>query len=532
MNRTRTFSKKYSILRSLAALTAMSLSLGVAGCQTGARPVKSKEKPEPEVTVEVAEVLRPAPPPAAAAASAAVTLAANQYIYARLLTEDFLTEALEGGAGVSELDGVLADAQAAWWDTEDAVEATFTLTEAAADDIGRDGTSRGQDAPSSSPSWAEDFARPMSDAELVAEMEFLTEEMAADTARMQDVLVDAQAVLNSGESEASVRSELSSLGRTIAGKADIGVYITSEDVGRGSSLRPLPGSLGALDSEKAFIVEGVDALVLLSQNDAPDILVADNQQVTITPETLEDEDKPVTTVLGLLPVTEESLEANPDRSPVTLIGAGNRNWMWNSRVYGVSVTESAAQTSLTVASITAVTIQEVQVSLESIGIIAQAAPNLPPVQVGISIRIDPRVAGGVLEELNERYGTPRESEREGRVEGRRPAPATEPPAQDAPQGLIPGEYSAEILFPDGDSMVAPATVELADGFMTITIHDPYGASVFQGSFNEVSEVFDGTSSEGLPVTITFNSSSVPVTGAGNLYSPAVGAGIDYYLTKN
>lgn len=102
-----------------------------------------------------------------------------------------------------------------------------------------------------------------------------------------------------------------------------------------------------------------------------------------------------------------------------------------------------------------------------------------------------------------------------------------------PQRLpVAGEYDVFERFPDGESLQTAGTVTLTKGTeMTITIVDPdFGEKYSSGTFDPETSKFVGDDPE-FEITFSFWAMGQQIEAEGRVFSPEVGLGVNYEMTK-
>lgn len=519
---------------SVVATIGMSLIFGLGGCSKQSTDVQAKKDSGSDVmVVQPVEVIRPAPEPAVAAANTAVALAANQYVYARLLTEELLT-----GTG-GDLARLYDDTLLAWDNAEVALaaaqDAIATVGGSKLSDKAGGGQAEGDSA------WAEPFARELSPAQANDYLLDFSDQMVADAATLGDTVWAAKDAVTSRSA-----SEKEQVSRDIARSAKVDVLATTEKAAApGGSIGALPGSRAAATDPEAFVVDGVDGLVMVSESGQNTIMVAHDQQVTVTGEVLDGRDGPVEAVFGLLPVDTAAAQKKEVVNAVPLVGTTPKQWSPRGKVTGVRVAPAKkGQTSVKATPVPkGRDPKQTEQNLEAAGVPVREAPDATPAQVADGLQVDPEAVRATIEILiivvNDNVGDPATNagpERQTRPRNPTPTEDIRQPA-DVPQGLpaappevggnVEGTYAAFSQFPDGDS--GESTVEVTLDGSTLTIWSSDGSTI-TGFYDAASGSFSAES-DGGEVNMVFDTWSDPITASGEVYSPAVGLGVYISLTK-
>lgn len=521
--------KMSNIKKGSAAAITVALILGITGCvKSGPDTTNDNDGSAAELVIQPVEVIRPAPEPAVAAANTSVTLATNQYVYARLLTEELLS------SKDSNLTQLYDQTLLAWDDAEVALAAA----QAAIAEVDESGLSNKSDSgrAEGDSAWAEPFARALSPAQATQYLLDFSDEMVADSAEVGDAVWAAEDAFTT---ERSSKKDRDRVAREIERIAKVDVLVTMADARSGGTVGILPGSEAAAKDQDTFVVNGVDGMIMVSDSGQNTIMVADGNQVTVTPAILDGGDGYIVAAFGLLPVDRVAIEKRKVVDAAPLIGTDPKLWSQPGKVTEVAVTPSPnGETSVRATPVPrGKNAEETQQNLQKAGVQVQEAPQTTPGQVAEVIRVDPETVRIVIEILvtvvTENLGvSPTDADQNRETRPRRPSttPPTNPPGPvtpDKPAYDVVGTYSSISEYPDGDSGEFTVEVTLEGSVMTLAASD---GTVVTGTFDSSTQTFTG-SSDGDELTLVFDTSSTPITAEGEGYSPEVGLGTRITMTK-
>lgn len=540
--------------RGAAFVVVLALGTGAGACSLFEPEAEEVEVGEAlELVIEPVEVTRPAPEPAVATANTAITLAANQYIYARLLTEQLMVygDDLESQSERSDLYGETLDA---WDDAEIAIEGAIDVldeleasgalgasasgeAEERDDESRRDTRRRADRDRAGEAEWAAPFTTQLDEETLTDYLYEFAFQMEDDAADLGDIVWGEEAVLT--DTKASSK-ELDGLIREVDEVAQVRVMAAFYGHEANSTVRTLPSSEEAAADPEAFVVEGVEGLLMVSERGRSTIMVADQDQVAVTSEVLDEAGDQVSAVIALLEVDPASFSPDEPANAAPFIGTNPRQWFLGQKILGIGVNEQRdGSLSLRLLPIPrGKNTKQTAANMRKAGIDPQPATEVTVDGLARRVSIEPRIVQTTIEVMVTiaRDGGDRDdgsAEQAPRPE--RPARPTEPQAPSQPevaQGIVTGTYDVAYEYPDGTSDTGSAEVSLDGESMTLVFVNAWEQDVLTGVYDAVSTTFTGHDADYLTdITIVFEVTMSPVTAVGDAFSSTVGLGSRFYMTK-
>lgn len=474
--------------RSLLAV-ASAILLAAAGCSGGA--TEEKSAPLQPVVIAPVEVVRPAPPPAAVTANAALTIATNQYVYARLVTED----ALAGkGPELRELIN-------AWEDARFAVEGALEISSGSTQDSGTGAKSApaptpGQEfalndvgaveatpvrstgtplpAKDKSENWAESFTRYVDPAETTQILKTLAEDLERDISATLRGLQEIPAGKDPQFADVSYR-------------VDLGV--TSTEVPEKGTIRKLSSPKDRGADENYFVISGVDAIVLSGPRTSS-IMVGAAQQVAVSEEDVTGAKPDVTALVGLVHLDPSASidRAGNAENPAVFVGDRPGRWFGPQQITAANVEpEPNGEAKVQAAEVPrAANPDQTLENLRAVGVQPDPTPPVPLSTIAEEVRTNPREVATIIEILISVVGpTPQTT---------RPTAPDEPAAPPSSTGRMPANVVAGTYWVDqdinGEPFSYPAFVEIGQYGMLVRLND-WDPIVLQGDYDENSGIFVG-----------------------------------------
>lgn len=343
--------------RFLVLFLACTLILSLSACG-GQKTVGKTEEIKP-VTVE-----REPEPQALQTANEATVIALRQYIYARLLTEAFLT--VDVSAVTAEEVSEMADEILLAWENAELFSSTATeLTNQAvillemstvkqtsaidrpqprvinltavtlnfSDVAYAAGSGRKLDQQT----WAENLTKQYDALKGAKRYQQLAQQLGTDAKTAYEQMALAQKIIHNTaeleEAEGVVNAYTESINylQGVKTASKVGVFVVGTVVTGGGSLSALGASSWSLGQAGGVIVGGVDCIVDIAATGS-NIILGENHQVTVGFDDVKDKLAPVSAVVGL--ATFNSAETGEQ---LAYIGDTLMDWFYEGKVMGVQV---------------------------------------------------------------------------------------------------------------------------------------------------------------------------------------------------
>ncbi len=315
---------------SLALISSFALVASMAGCGLlgGAAPDGGDEDRGPAQPVAV---ILPAPSPAEDVAQQAMAIAIQQYVYARLLTEQFITMDFDGTVSEEEVAAVLDQSTQAWDNAAALLESAAAITDsaqllldadadtgAAEEEGGTDGESAGGQGeatpgladlaqpaslrfggfgqaaaplptnprfgplpadPSNDPqTWAENFLKQYDSIDNNQKLRTLAQQMNTDVANVHDQLELAKEIVFDGAMKSADRWEaLQKAAMATKTAAKVGLFVTATVVTAGGTLGALATGSATLVQAGGILVSGVDVVIEVGATTSAIVLGEDHK---------------------------------------------------------------------------------------------------------------------------------------------------------------------------------------------------------------------------------------------------------------
>jgi len=344
-----------AILLASILLLSLSACAGVSGSKT--------------VTVQ-----RDPPPKAMETANEAASLMLQQYIYARLKTEFFITADFtsmkpdEIKAMVSELTALwqtsvtlasgtekIADqallvldaqngSQTASQTASDGVNGYYAKLLAAESSAYKAEQLDSQTVPDNSKDaqkWAEDLTAKYDAIKGGHTIKQLAQQLGTDAKSAYAQLAAAQEIISAGaNADAAFYDKLTKVAMATKTACKVGLFVTATVVTGGGSLTALAGSSMTLAEGGAAIIGGVDCITDVAATGST-IVLGDNHQVTVSANNVKDKLAPVSAVVGLVTFTDVSAGEK-----IAYIGDTLTDWIYEGKILGVKVTDDSGGTAI------------------------------------------------------------------------------------------------------------------------------------------------------------------------------------------
>lgn len=555
--------------RTLLAVV-IAAAMAFTGCTKTEEAAPPKVAAPAPVVVQPAQVVRPAPSRAVLTANVGVTLAVNQYAYARLMTEVFATTDFSKASDSKEAALMLSDAQEAWKHADVAIDGAIILADNARTapeepveteqpETGTPSKGKGEDKAEPAPGTTSDVALggPGGADFGVALAEFVADSSATDwaapftdyyeTSDQMTILGRLLLELQSDASLVQAKLETASLKVDTAAPADladiakdaglsdaakVGLYVTSTAVPPGGSVKPLAAAeAGAMDPE-SFVVTGVDGLVIMG-TDSSKIMLGHEKQVTVAKSDLGSDADSFSAVIGLVDLdpTGSGAVAGIEDLENSLVQLGRQpaEWFMKDEVPAIAVDEQPDNTAKV--DITPVpkgaTPRETEANLQANGVRPAPAPNQPIAEIAREVRADPVRVTQVIEIL---ITVVEDGPPDGPSDVEQGIADAPPPTTGGSRPVdvsaVAGSYGIVV---DGE-LTTSTDVALSGDSMTITFTNDAGTVfVLTGPFDASTGSYTTTSSTysnaeygesgggGVGLDIVFDTNASPITASGTAW---------------
>lgn len=498
-----------TVRRGLAALSAVALTLGGAACSKEEAPAP-QSKARVDVSIEPVEVVQAKLPPPAILANYGTTVAVNQYIEARFLTEVLTTtdfaKADEMGVQTSLMEAMIA------WDDAEAVSADAAALAATVEDTlgepdrksASDRRNRDRDlAP-----WTDPFTRPFDPTEIVRAQSDLLTDVRDDIDAMTDAVAEIGTIINNpGDISDRDWRDVERIAEDINELPIVDLLVASTALPGGGSIGELSGSDVRGRTSDRVVLTGVDAIAMVGPRSSS-VLVGGNKQVVVEEQDLPSDANEVQMVLGLVDLSPDTnINVKKDVPNVAFpIGSTPSSWLLASTLLSIQIDGALAEPTLTLAEIPLGSENAEQEALNALGVPMRDAPNLTLVELVEVIWIDPAEAIQVIDDMFEDLAPEPEKPKE---EPPKKEPAPEEPA--APSALpVAGSYAWSSHGEHGDTG-GQATVSLEGGSMTIN----FDGGVWMGTYDSNANTFVGYDA-GFQMTLYFYQSGGTVVAEGEV----------------
>ncbi len=337
--------------RFLALLLACVLIFSLSAC--GGQKTDGSEEIEP-VTVE-----REPEPQAAQTASEATAIALRQYLYARLLTETFLT-ADASSMTIEELSELVDALLLAWENAElfsaaaeelsgraltvleaPVVKQTFAagrpqaefMTLAAAPFRFSVVAYAAESGRKIDPqTWAENLTKQYDAIKGAQRYQQLARQLGTDAkAAYEQVALAQEIIRNEASEDAAFWDKLTKAAQATKTASKVGVFVVGTIVTGGGFLSALAASGWSLGQAGAVVVGGADCIVDIAATGS-NIILGENHQVTVGFDDIKDKLAPVSAVVGLA-----TFNPGETGEQLAYIGDTLTDWFFEGKVMGVQV---------------------------------------------------------------------------------------------------------------------------------------------------------------------------------------------------
>lgn len=557
--------KKNRELTHLVTAATATLALGLAGCGKTGEQTVTEAPVNSAVVVEPARVVRPEPTRTILSANVAVTLAVNQYVYARLLTDELATGDYSKTSSSADVTAQLLDAEEAWGHADVAIDGALLLAgharNASEQEEGKappegDREQKTKTGDKSAPdrTFEEDpqadaesdfgtaMGTPIADAGGNAWMEPFTDyfepvdemtilgrlilELQEDSALTQSKLADLSADL-SGVPAQDIPDVITTAGLHQTPK--VGLYVTSTAIPEGGSVQPLQSTADEIDAD-SFVVSGVDALAIMGTGSSK-ILLGYEKQVVVVESDLGEDPGSFSAVIGFVdldPTRTGAISAVEDlKNPLVQVGKDPDDWFLADEILAVEVEERSDNSAeLEVRPVPkGSTPQQRTQNLRQAGVRQVAAPRQTLPEIAQTMRADPKQVTQVIEIIIKVVDEAAPSSPSDVEQGIEEAPERTDAGRVGTR-QVSGTYTMAISSPDNNLSTTATVVQNGSG-MTITFVNDFGATfVFKGSYDETTGVFVLTEATGshpehgdnipadVSLDLVFDQNANPITATG------------------
>ena len=537
---------------------ALIFSLSACGGQKGA----GKAEELGPVTVE-----REPEPQALQTANEATAIALRQYVYARLLTEAFLTA--DASAMTAEELSEMADELLLAWEnaelfsstamelTDKAVlllemptvkqtsavgqpQAAFMTLAAAPLNFSLVAYAAESGRKIDPQTWAENLTRQYDALKGAQRYQQLAQQLGTDAKTAYEQMALAQKIISNAaeleEAEGVVNAWTESINylQGVKTASKVGIFVVGAVATGGGSLATLPASSFTLSQTALTVVGGVDCIVDVGATGS-NIILGENHQVTVGFNDLKDKLAPITAVVGLV-----SFNPGETGEQLAYIGDTLVDWFYEGKVMGVQVDDRTVTARIFDSAGTAA----LKSALETAGyVFPETSKTL--VQIMDELEADPEAALARMDalvsqmaELEQAAGIAEEvSPNPDSAESAPPSKTTENvPAGDATifgtyRQVSTKEFTGEANGEEGETEISTIIIENVGGGLLKFIDEEYDDTTYLDYDPETNIVHDESS--GITVHIEFFLSEGGVTGSGyirgTLWGEPIGATL--VLTK-
>lgn len=349
--------------RFLALFLVCALIFSLSACG-GQKTTEKVAELEPEETWEPVTVEREPEPQALQTANEATALALRQYVYARLLTEAFLT--VDASAMTAEELSEMADALLLAWEnaelfcstamelTDKAVllmeiptvkqtsavgqpQAKFMTLAAAPLNFSLMAYATESGRKIDPQTWAENLTRQYDALKGAQRYQQLAQQLGTDAKTAYEQMALAQKIIRNAaeleEAEGVVNAYTESINylQGVKTASKVGMFVVGTIATGGGSLATLPASSFTLSQTALTIVGGVDCIVDVGATGS-NIILGENHQVTVGFNDLKDKLAPISAVVGLV-----SFNPGETGEQLAYIGDTLVDWFYEGKVMGVQV---------------------------------------------------------------------------------------------------------------------------------------------------------------------------------------------------
>ena len=495
----------------LATLAAVALALGGTACSKQEETTERAERPsrtKVNVSIEPVEVVQASLPPSAAMASLGTTLAVNQYIQARLLTEEVITGDFTASNADDLLD-TLDEAILAWDNTAEVSMGASDLTSVAEENLKGSSSKEKSERRSrdrSEQDWTEPFSKAADPYEVVKAQSDLLADIQDDIDELAFALGDIEDLLSAGSraSKSDLR-DAEDVAKDMERLPIVDLWVTSSALPKDGSVGELSGSKSRGRSSDRVILTGVDAIAMVGP-ESSSLMVGANKQVVLQEKDLPTDASEVDVVLGIVNIAPDTdIDVSKDVPPVAVpIGRTPSAWIPSKALFSIQVDVTNVDVTLVLAEIPT---DAEEAGLEGLDVPIQAAPDITLIQLVNIIQINVDEAIFVIDDMSEELEPPPVEEAPAEKEKETPK-QQEPAQQPATVPSMSGTYSYTMDGMDGASS-GSAQVSLSGSDMVID----FGGGPIYGFFDTSTNTFWG-SADVFELIITFYPNSSPIYAEG------------------
>ena len=320
-------------MRFLAVLLVGTMLLALSACAK-LDPV-AQQQPDNLLTME-----REAEPQALQIASAATAVALNQYIYARLKTEELLSADSEL-ITVEAFQKLIDDLVLTWETTDMLLSDTEQIIElSSVAQILRPGAGGGREIDLET--WAENLTKQLDEIAYKGVPQFeriktLSKQLGVDAKTAFEQVTLAQSIIHNIADLEAFRAEDGAYTKSInivqgyKTASKVGLFVTATIATGGGSLATLGASSMTIGQAGAVVVGGVDCIVDVAATSST-IILGEEHQVTTSFSNVQNILAPISFVVGLA-----TLNGSSTGEQLAYIGESLTEWYYNGKILGINV---------------------------------------------------------------------------------------------------------------------------------------------------------------------------------------------------
>jgi len=321
------------VMRFLAVLLVGTMLLALSACAK-LDPV-AQQQPDNLLTME-----REAEPQALQIASAATAVALNQYIYARLKTEELLSADSEL-ITVEAFQKLIDDLVLTWETTDMLLSDTEQIIElSSVAQILRPGAGGGREIDLET--WAENLTKQLDEIAYKGVPQFeriktLSKQLGVDAKTAFEQVTLAQSIIHNIADLEAFRAEDGAYTKSInivqgyKTASKVGLFVTATIATGGGSLATLGASSMTIGQAGAVVVGGVDCIVDVAATSST-IILGEEHQVTTSFSNVQNILAPISFVVGLA-----TLNGSSTGEQLAYIGESLTEWYYNGKILGINV---------------------------------------------------------------------------------------------------------------------------------------------------------------------------------------------------
>lgn len=323
------------VMRFLAVLLVGTMLLGLSACAK-LDPV-AQQRPESLLTME-----REPEPQALQIASAATAVALNQYIYARLKTEELLSADSES-ITVEAFQKLLDDLVLTWETTDILLADTEQIIEQSSmAQILRLGAGAGGGREIDLETWAENLTKQLDEIAYNGVPQFeriktLSKQLGVDAKTAFEQVTLAQNIIHNIADLEEFRAVDGAYTKSInivqgyKTASKVGLFVTATIATGGGSLATLGASSMTIGQAGAVVVGGVDCIVDVAATSST-IILGEEHQVTTSFSNVQNILAPISFVVGLA-----TFNGSSTGEQLAYIGESLTEWYYNGKILGINV---------------------------------------------------------------------------------------------------------------------------------------------------------------------------------------------------